>query len=217
MDEPATEIKLIAFDVEGTLMQNDIWTRLHPYFGVSLEQDEAWYADYKSGKLNFRQWLAVAANEWRKAGRKKDGVDAVIEKISYMPGAEHVVSELQKKYRTALISSGADIFVKRVASGLSIPDEYHFLTFEYDAESTFVDFGYTSDGTEVEAKVRALKELGARYNIAPEEMVFVGDSINDIGAFEYTKHGVLYGRGTDSLQQVAWKQITELSELLTFL
>lgn len=217
MDEPVSAIKLIAFDVEGTLMQNDIWTRLHPYFGVSLEQDAAWYAEYKQGKLNFRQWLEVAAVEWRKVGRTKEGVESMIAKISYMDGAEHVVHELQKRYRTALISSGADNFVTRIAHDLSISDEYHFLTFEYDNEARFTHFGFTGDGTEVEVKVAALAELSEKYGIAPDEMVYVGDSINDIGAFEYTRHGVLIGPGTDALRNVAWKQISNLSELLTFL
>jgi len=41
----------------------------------------------------------------------------------------------------------------------------------------------------------------------------VGDGINDVGAFELTRHGVAVYPYDPELENVAWKKIKQLAEL----
>lgn len=53
--------------------------------------------------------------------------------------------------------------------------------------------------------------------IEPEQIVFVGDSSNDLKAFEYTKHRILVGKGNEKLRKAAWKHVDTLKEIESIL
>ena len=207
-------IKLIGFDVEGTLIQNDLWSRLHPLFKVSDKQDCDWYSQYKSGEINFREWLQLISDSWSINSVSKEKIKEALNPLTWNNGAVDVVRKLSDKYRLAVISSGVDIFVLDAATQLGISDAYFFNTLEFSEDGMFKAIKFPVDGTEVDAKISALHELSLKYAIPPEQMAFVGDSKNDLGAFRFTGHGVLFGDGTPELQSASWRQIKDFSELL---
>jgi len=209
-----SDIKLVAFDVDGTLIKSDLWVRVNQLFGVSQEKDQELLTRYISGNITYHEWFALLRDLWRQSGRTKSELQAILHEFEFTPHAEELVGYLKGKYHLALVSSGFDLYVSEVAQRLDISHVYFLSKFVFDEEERFSSIEFEVDLTEVEAKVFALKDLQKRYKLEPHEIAFVGDSKNDIGAFEYTGKGILFGEGTtESLRQSAWKQVDSLNDI----
>jgi phosphoserine phosphatase len=120
----------------------------------------------------------------------------------------------------AFISSGIDHYISQIAKHFGT-DYYHAnAVFEFDKNDYFIDMKYTD--VDPQAKVVAINEFCKRFNISPDESIFIGDANNDLEAFKYTKRGILYRvknqlnaidiwkEKDDALQLAAWKKIDNL-------
>lgn len=56
-------------------------------------------------------------------------------------------------------------------------------------------------------------ELARRLKIAVEEVVFVGDSWNDVEVFEFTGKGISVHSTNEELRKVVWKEIDSLKQI----
>ena len=84
-------------------------------------------------------------------------------------------------------------------------------SFHFDKEGIFTHMDcYTDDPS---AKVIQIKEICSLLKVRPTETIFVGDSVNDLAAFELTKHGVLYRSKKREYKKKAWRRITSLLTL----
>lgn len=214
-----TKIKAVAFDVDGTLIDSHVWEELHVFFGLSREDNMRLHSMYVDGTLTFREVTDMMADLYLKKSPSptKEQVDAVFKNFRYLSGAAETVEALSQKYPLAVISSGLSDYVRPVAEALGIQHVYSYTSFVYGANGTYTGIAYNEEGDELHAKVNALADFGAKVGAKPEEIVFIGDSVNDIEGFRYTGRGVLVGKGTEDLKAAAWKQVSALSELLGIL
>ncbi len=212
-------IKAVALDVDGTLIDSSVWKALHALFGVTSEEDEHLNSMYMSGSLTFRGVTDEMAKYYLRKNPKptKADIDAVLANFRFVPEAEEVVRALGERYYLALVSSGFSDYVFQIAEMLGIPHAYAFTAVAYSADGRFAGISYNEPGNELEAKVNALKKFGTKVGAKPEEIVFVGDSINDLAAFRHTGHGILVGDSTEELGSAAWKRVDALPEVLAIL
>lgn len=211
-------IKAVAFDVDGTLIDSHVWEELHVLFGLSREDNARMHGLYVNGTLTFREVTDHMAELYLKKTPRvmKEQADAVFKNFRLLPGAKEVADVLLKKYPLAVVSSGLSGYVNSVAEALGIQHAYSYTSFMY-SEGMFSGITYNEETDELQAKVNALKDFGVKVAAKPEEILFVGDSINDIAGFEYTGRGVLVGEGTEALRASAWKQVGALTEVLGIL
>lgn len=210
------DCKLIAFDVDGTLIEAELWGRLNAVLDVPKERGREIFHEYLHGQVDYRTCISNLAHLWVQSGKRKEDILSVLHDFKLVPHAETTVAYLKNSYHLALISSGFDLYVAEVAERLSVPHAYFYGTFMFNETEQLVDINFLSERTEIEAKVDAIKDLQKRYRLEPNEIMFVGDSKNDIGAFEYTGRGVLIGEGNEDLRRNAWKQINSLDEIKNF-
>lgn len=213
----STPFKVIAFDVDGTLIDNSIIQPLHDLFHFSQEEDKRYVKLYLNGSISLRDWFQDISDAYAKYPASFDDVMGANSYMRFMPHVEQVMAELNKTYATAVISSGYSTYVSEVAKKLRIPHAYYFCKFIFNKEGLFEKIQFTSEASETEAKVESIKDLQKIYNAKPDEIMFVGDSINDLAVFEYTGRGVLLGEGDEQLKKAAWKTVVSLKEILTFL
>ncbi|HEY4474274.1 MAG TPA: HAD-IB family phosphatase [Candidatus Paceibacterota bacterium] len=207
------DIKAVAFDIDGTLVRENFWHKLHQLFGLSDEDDFRWFELYHEKKLEYREWMDLISAEYRKNPQSKEAIEETFREYLFVQETKKLIKRLQGKYELALISSNIDAYVEDVGNRLSIPFRYAFSTIEYNTSGMFSRIAFTSEGTELEAKVEAIQDLCARLLLKPEQVVFVGDSRNDLDAFRYTGRGILLREGNEELRTAAWKRVSNLSEL----
>lgn len=213
-----TDIKAVAFDVDGTLIDSFIWEELHVLFGLSREENARMHGAYVEGKLSFREVTDLMAGMYleKKPQITQQEADTVFNNFRFLSGAKETVEALSKKYPLAVISSGLSGYVRPVAEALGIEHAYSYTSFMY-SDGAYAGIAYNEEVDELQAKVNALADFGAKVGAKPEEIVFVGDSINDIAGFRYTGRGVLVGKGTEELKSAAWKHVAHLNEVLDIL
>ena len=217
MNEPENDIKLVVFDVDGTLADYNSWPMLHELFGFSVEEDKRLYAEWKTGALTYKEWMDVIEVFYKTHPRSRLEIETLFSNIQLNDGVAEVVPLLSKKYRLAIISSGVGDYVEGIAKRLAITDVHAYCSLVYDDNGDFKTFQYHTDLTEKEAKVVAIKELCLKYNLTPNQIAFVGDSFNDSEAFAFTGRGIQYTDREPRLRPLSWKHIEHMTELLDIL
>lgn len=204
-------IKLIAFDVDGTLVKGNVWERLHKLVGIPLEEDYKYFYNYYHQKITFKQWTDWIIKKYRQSGITKSDFELVMSDFELLEGVVETLGLLRRKYELCLISSGVDFFIQKVATRLNISLHFANYTFIYDHNNKIRNITYLAP--ENKAKVILLKQLCCQKKILPENVAFIGDSLNDLDAFRFTKRGIYIGAGDKTLEKTCWKKIKKISDL----
>lgn len=204
----------VFFDCDGVLMFGNPFERLNLAVGISAEQDQAWFAEYYEGKLTYQQWTENLEACYRKANLTRARFQEIMEVKDYAlnPEAVELLPYLHSEnVETAIISSGIDYYVSRVAEILKIPQWRCNAVFYFDSRGNFERIENIAE--DPQAKVIQVKELCQQMHLDPGQIIFVGDSANDLMAFELTHHGLLYRTENPEYESRAWKRINNLLEI----
>lgn len=171
-------VKLIAFDLEGTLVKSvSGWVELHKRFGTWEKGRE--YAElFFSGKIDYVEWAELDASLWR--GHTKDEIMEWVESVEYMEGALELIDFLRSRnFRIAILSSGLMCLAGKVAKELGV--DYVFANeLVFDEEGVIT--GKVKPHVDFRNKGAILREL--KEKLKPGLTVAVGDGFNDIAMFK---------------------------------
>lgn len=170
-------IKLIAFDLDGVLVDGrGSWGEIHNGLGT-LEESECNGREYFSGKITFDEWAKLDVKLW--LGVNIGKIQTILQKTRMMKGIYETIPKLRKNYKLVIISGGINILADRIkeefnmdyaiANELSVKDE------KVTGINNIVDFM---------GKGNILREIAGNMNISPDECAVVGDYINDIPMFD---------------------------------
>lgn len=204
-------MKLVAFDVDGTLTKGFGWKSFHDTGGVTPEEHKAWRKEYLTGKIDYNQWIARIEKRYREKGMTFKKFSKAVKAVEFYEGAKECITAIQNQCFTCLASSSPNIYVEEVARQLGVKRYHAAITFVFDATGLFTKIQF--DTNDRQEKVTYLKNLCKELGIRPEEIVYVGDSENDLAAFEFTGRGVLIGEGDMRLQTACWKQVSKLKDV----
>ncbi|MEW6034920.1 MAG: HAD family hydrolase [Chloroflexota bacterium] len=216
MDHSRTEhtdpIKVVSFDVEGTLVTPDfstgMWYECIPEYygkkkGLCLEDArEAVVREYDRVGDGRLEWYDVRYWFQRfELGDYREAFNRCLPRIRLYPEAEAVLSAVGQHYRLVVLSSSVREFLQHLLAGI----RGRFDT----VISTVSDYGELKTP---QVYLRVCRELG----ISPEEMAHVGDNrqydflnaqVAGVRAFHLDRQGRYDGRET-------MKSLEELRELL---
>jgi phosphoserine phosphatase len=205
--------KAVAFDLDGTLVdERSSWYKLHQHFGT-LGQSIANMHDYEKGKITYDEFMRRDIRLWKPKPSK-----ALLEKLLFnytlCNNAKTVIDSLKRKgYEIFIITTAPDILANAVATELGIEkiacngfvfDENGLLTqdtvFNVDLLNKEVAFG------------RIVKESGLEC----KDCIAVGDSKYDIGFLRSAGLGIAY-KPDDSLRKEAFPSIQNMKQLLNLI
>lgn len=213
--------RVVAFDLDGTLATGNIWASLNTLAGITEEEDLEWVRQFETGELAHKDWFEILSARHREGGMTRDQYVAAIKEQAdnnIRPEARVLVSDLLAEgIKACIVSGGIDLYVGAVAEELGIDRWRANYSLEFDENEKFQSITYIEDGGD--HKVTYLKKLGEELGIPLSEITFVGDSSNDIAAFQATGRGIYLHEGTvnPNLVAASWKQVHNLSEVRQFL
>ena len=219
MANHSTEPKLIAFDMDGTLIADRLIFRIASRFGFEVELEEIISRDIPEHEKT----RSIAS--LLKGIRVKEIIDT-FDQIPLSPGAQATVQELkQKGHMLAIISDSYTIATERLKERLG---------FDYTiANKLIVKEGKATGEVEMPlnwtsnkkgclkhsvCKLNALVSLSQKAKIPLERTIVIGDSIADICMLKYAGLGVAFNPKSRAAEQSADITIKkDLSELLTII
>lgn len=191
------KIKLVAFDLDGTLVEEkSSWRKVHEFFGTEEKSDEGLKL-YVDGKINYEQFVAHDLSLWPK-GISKDVFNYVFSKIPLNEGAKEVVAEIKRRGKlVAIVSSGISLLAEKVSKELGadffIANE---IVFNERGKSTGTGIALVDLGKKDEALLKILKKA----DVKPQEVLGVGDSKFDLSFLKVCGYSVLLRRKDSKLE-----------------
>ncbi len=205
-------IKLIAFDLDGVLIDGKgSWNAVHKALGT-LEKSNNHAEAFYSKKITFDQWAEKDAKLWE--GEDFERVKAALDSLDPMPGAEETIAALKKHYRVVIISGGLQTLADRVKDKFemdyAIANRIKVKDGRVCGVDQIVDF---------KGKGRILHEIADMYKLRTDQCAAIGDYSNDIPMFEEAGLSIAFNpknkETEDSADRVVRKK--DLKEILTYL
>lgn len=179
--------KLVAFDLDGTLIQMETLNELAKAAGV-YEKVEKITRMAMEGKMSFKEALARRVKLLKNLPVEE--MEKLKKRIEFTPGVQDLIKELKKAgFVTAIITGGFDVFAKHVAEKLGIDYVY--------ANRLIVKRGiltgeFKGEIVSAQSKLKALTEIAKKEGISLNECVAVGDGANDVFILKSSGLGIGY-------------------------
>jgi len=179
--------RLVAFDMDSTLIQTEVINQLAQAAGVGDRVSEITESAMR-GEIDFKE-------SFRRRMSLLKGLDAtVIEEIAaHLPitdGAHRLISTLKiMGYKTAIISGGFVPFGKRLQEELGI--DYVFAN-ELEIEDGKLTGRAIEPIIDGEGKANILKDLAKKEGIRLEQTIAVGDGANDLPMINLAGLGIAF-------------------------
>ncbi len=208
--------KLIAFDMDGTLVEEDsCWGTLHRHFGTQEAADKN-LAAWERGEIDYQEFMRRDIALWRPAPTLEQ-VRRVLTPHRLAPNVERVVGEIHRRgYRTAVITGGLDLLAEEVARRLDIPHVFA------NGLATDEQGSLTGEGilrVEPRFKHEVFWRLGDKLGINLHQCVAVGDSKYDVNFLKHAGLGVAIGAAPElaRVADVVIHDFEHLPQLLDYL
>lgn len=206
--------KLICFDLNKTLIEENTWYNLNLAMGMTPSEDAKLCKLYENRKITYNKWQKELEKIYIKSGKAtKENILTEIYKYTYNNGAKEIVRYLKNKgYIVILISGSINLLVERVSKELSIKYYYSNNEFEFDKR------GYLRRiiclGNDKTTKVIQLKNICKKLQLSLDDCICIGDGDNDTELFKKSK-GITFRNS--AIEKYAWKVINDLNDLKSIL
>lgn len=179
--------RLVAFDMDSTLIQAEIIDELAKLHGVG-EQVSAITAAAMRGEFDFKQSFIrrIALLRGLPAQRLQD----VLHSVQLADGAERLISTLKiLGYKTAILSGGFHFFGQHLQARLGI--DYVFAN-DLDIENGALTGRAPSEIVDGKKKAELLEFIAQKENISLDQVVAVGDGANDLPMLTIAGMGIAF-------------------------
>ncbi len=207
------KFKLVCFDIDGTLIDGVSWFLLTKALNCSVQNHVDIFYRAKKGEISFLEGERMLTKTYQESGNAtKEFIGKVFSEVEPRYEAKELISYCKKKrYKVYLVSGAIDIYVEEIAKKLKVDGFYANSFLEFDEKGVLSKIHYRDNQGEI--KIKQLRELIEKLRIKMNEVVFVGDSENDIEVFKKTGHGIAVNSSNKELKSVAWKNIDSLRQI----
>jgi phosphoserine phosphatase len=186
------DIKLVFFDMEGTLFRRAVeetagsvapsaWQLLAERLGAAaLKEEKQTRAKWNRGEYSgYLAWCEETLRIFQRHGLTRGFFDEVIATIDYNPGVHETLGVLRGRgIRTALISGGFKAQANRAQVDLKIDHAFAACELFWDERDRLEHWNLLP--CDYEGKRDFMKLIMKEHGLSQRECAFVGDGINDV-------------------------------------
>ncbi|MFH1868923.1 MAG: HAD-IB family phosphatase [Candidatus Omnitrophota bacterium] len=190
--------KLIAFDVDGTMVKHiSSWRYMHERLMLWDELAHRYQERFLAGKISYRKYCELDASHWK--GLSERRVEEIFNKAQYAKNAPYCIKKLKKiGFKLLAISTGLQYMAKRLEKELMFD---HVIYNELISKRGFLTGGVKiniTHGGKGAVLKRALKDM----RIKPSEVISVGDSAGDIPLVRIAGYSIAFNSSDKNLSRV---------------
>jgi phosphoserine phosphatase len=188
-----TELKFatraVVFDFDGTLTQQadkekTSWEKIWVSLGYTVNDCATLHKKFRQRCFSHQDWCDITRDKFRARGFNKDGLRRLASQIALLPGTAETLTKLANDGIKLYVLSGSIKELIRIVLG----DLYSRFE-EVKANDMIFDstgFIHRIEGTpfDFEGKAAFLKNLIDQNGYSPMDVLFVGNSCNDVWASE---------------------------------
>lgn len=204
-------IKLIAFDLDGVLIDGcGSWREVHGGLGTT-EQAKKHADEYRAGKINFDEWARKDASLWY--GVEIERIKEILYNVELMPGIEGTIPRLNGRYKIGIISGGLQIMADRIKDKFRMDYAIGNSLLVKDSRVSGID-----QLVDFHGKGKVLEMVAKENGVALDECAVIGDFINDLPMFEIAGFRIAFNPKSDEIVEMADEVIYEkdLTKILPF-
>lgn len=187
MDSGEREIRLICFDVDGTLVHHDedktVWQVLNERFLGSAGANKGRFQAFREGRISYAEWVALDVGDWQRRGVRREQLTETIRGcLQPVAGASSVITELKRRgYRLAVVSGTIDLTLQLLLPELEFDRVFTNQIF-FDGQGAIT--GWRATPYDMEGKAEAVDALAEEFGCGHRQTAFIGDHWNDLPALE---------------------------------
>jgi phosphoserine phosphatase len=190
-------IKLVIFDVDGTILQSFGWQYIHQNLGT-WDAAKEYSQQFFNNQITYEEWARLDTALWK--GQTIAKIREIIEQMPYTTGARETLAALKRKgIRTYLLSAGLSQVAERVQKETGIDG--------YTANTLLVKDGFLTGEVEVNvsfhSKDRNLPRILQRFNVTQNECAAVGDDPTLIPLFKKVALAIAFNPTSKEVEENA--------------
>ncbi len=196
--------RLVAFDMDSTLIQTEVIDELARLAGVGDEVARITEGAMR-GEFDFQQSFRRRVGLLK--GLPESALQDVIAGVPLMDGAERLISTLRKLgYKTAILSGGFTFMGRELQRRLGID---HLHSNELDIRDGVVTGEVNTEIVDGARKAYYLAEIARAEGLSMEQVIAVGDGANDLPMLKLAGLGIAF-RAKPLVRQSARQAISTL-------
>lgn len=185
--ESTGHIQVVVFDFDGTLTNDKkgqtTWEMVWKALGYELEECKLLHHKFDEGLINHGEWCSLTEEKFKARNMHRDILAGIAKKIHLIKGVKTTLAELQKHDIAIYIVSGSIMTViqKVLGSANQYVQEIQANVFKFSQAGFLTEIVGTQ--FDFEGKARYITMLSNKYKISPQDILFVGNSVNDRFAY----------------------------------
>lgn len=206
-------IKVVVFDIDGTLTSEVSWLKLTESLGADTTLHKQIFDDFKNKKMSYLEAKSQLVSLWLSTKKSnKQTLTNIFNSWNLKSDAEKLVEYLKTKYTIILISGSVDLYVETVAKKLNIENWYANTTLVWNKNNEISDFHY--EANQAQKKFEQLSEFLDESGLKKEDCLIIGNGDSDLVLFQELPYGITINKEPyPELEKLAWKKVTNLSEI----
>jgi phosphoserine phosphatase len=206
-------IKLVIFDVDGTILQTYSWQYVHENLGTWNEA-KGYVDEFFRNQITYDEWAKLDAALWENQPLTR--ITEIISQMPYTEGAKETLATLKEKgIKTYLLSAGLTQVAQRIQEEIGING--------YAANMLIVKDGFLTGEVEVNVsfhdKDKHLPRILQEFNVTPNECAAVGDDPTLIPLFKKVALAIAFNPSSKTVERNAHITIKDkdLRKILSYI